>query len=90
MAKRVQPSLRIKCWTIGCGKDHAGSSNSCADRACARDAHADGTGCLIAGTRDDATKGAVSGPIMTAYVIPGLMKAGLLTGVSVSELSDAT
>src|ERR1700730_326655 len=53
VAKSVQPSLRIECRMIGRGKDHAGGPDGCTDCACARNAHADGAGRLIARTRND-------------------------------------
>ena len=53
MAEGVQAAFGIERRAVCCGKNDTGSPDSRADDSSARDAHADRTGSLIAGTSDD-------------------------------------
>ena len=53
MAEGMQTSLGIQRRTISRSKHHAGSSDGCADRSGARDAHAHGARSLISRAGND-------------------------------------
>ena len=61
MAERVDPAARIGGGTIGRGKDHTRRADGRADRAGARDPHADRTGRLIARAGNDRRAGGQAG-----------------------------